>query len=59
MRDLLSQAFNHPISASSPPGILQDGQDMWYGKSVGSSPDQVQRTVNYQLGSVNSKPIRI
>jgi hypothetical protein len=54
---ILSQAFNHPISASSPSSILQDGQDMWYGKQVGSSPDQVQRSPNYQLGSVYPKPV--
>jgi hypothetical protein len=53
----LAQAFRHPISASSPPSILQDGQDMWYGKNVGPSPDQVQRGVNYQLGSVYPKPV--
>lgn len=53
----LSQAFNHPISSSSPPSILQDGQDLWYGKEVGPSPDQVQRGVNYQLGSVYPKPV--
>jgi hypothetical protein len=46
----LSQAFTHPISASAPPSILQDAQDSWYGKSVGPSPDQVQRSVNYQVG---------
>ena len=54
---LLSQAFTHPISASSPPSILQDGQDMWYGKQVGPSSDQVQRGVNYQLGAVFPKPV--
>jgi len=54
----LTQVFRHPINtSSSPPSILQDGQDMWYGKSVGPSPDQVQRGVNYQLGSVYPKPI--
>jgi hypothetical protein len=54
---VLSQAFSHPIPSSSPPGILQDMQDLYYGKSVGPSPDQVQRTPNYQLGSVYPKPI--
>ena len=44
----ISQAFMRPISSSSPPSILQDGQDMWYGKDVGSSPDQIQRGVNYK-----------
>lgn len=53
----ISQAFNHPISASVPASILQDGQDMWYGKNVGSSPDQIQRNVSYQLGSTYPKPI--
>jgi hypothetical protein len=57
MGALLSQAFTHPISASSPPSILQDGQDMWYGKQVGPSSDQVQRGVNYQLGAVFPKPV--
>jgi hypothetical protein len=57
MGSTLSQAFNHPISASSPPGVLMDMQDMWYGKNVGPSPDQVQRGVNYQLGSTYPKPV--
>ena len=54
---LLSQAFMRPISSSAPPSILQDAQDMWYGKNVGPSPDQVQRGVDYKLGSVYPKPI--
>lgn len=54
---ILSQAFSHPIPSSSPAGVLQDMQDMWYGKSVGPSPDQVQRSVNYQLGAVYPKPV--
>ena len=54
---LISQAFTHPISASVPAGILQDAQDLWYGKEVGPSPDQVQRGVNYQLGLVYPKPV--
>jgi hypothetical protein len=44
----ISQAFMRPISSSSPPSILQDGQDMWYGKDVGSSPDQIQRGIHYK-----------
>jgi hypothetical protein len=55
----ISQVFTHPISSSSPPSILQDMQDKWYGKDVGPSPDQVQRNVDYQLGSVYPKPISI
>ena len=54
---LLQQAFTRPIPSSSPPGILQDMQDLWHGKQVGPSPDQVQRGVNYQLGSVYPKPV--
>jgi hypothetical protein len=57
MGAILSEAFQRPISASAPPGILQDMQDMWYGREVGPSPDQVQRGINYQLGSVYPKPI--
>jgi hypothetical protein len=53
----ISQMFSHPISSSSPPGRLQDMQDLWYGKDVGPSPDQVQRNVDYKLGSVYPKPI--
>ena len=57
MGSTLSQAFNHPISASTPPSIRQDGQDLWYGKNVGPSPDQVQRSVEYKLGSSFPKPV--
>ena len=55
----LSQVFRHPIPASSPPGILQDLQDKWYGTSVGPSPDQIQRNVDYKLGSVYPKPVNM
>lgn len=55
----LSQAFTHPIPSSSPPGVLQDAQDMWYGKEVGPSPDQVQRSPTYQLGSLYPKVVSI
>jgi hypothetical protein len=48
-----------PIPSSSPPGILQDMQDMWYGEKMGSSPDQVQRGIDYKLGSVYPKPYSI
>ena len=53
----VSQAFTHPIPGSSPPGILKDMQDMWYGKSVGPSPDHVQRSIDYKLGTVYPKPV--
>lgn len=57
IRSLLPQIPSRPIPSSSPPGVLQDAQDMWYGKSVGPSPDQVQRAPNYQIGSVYPKPV--
>ena len=52
IRSLLPQIPSRPIPASSPSGVLRDTQDMWYGKSVGPSPDQVQRSVDYKLGTV-------
>lgn len=54
---MISQAFTRPIASSSPPGVLQDLQDIWHGKEVGPSPDQVQRSPVYQLGSVYPKPV--
>jgi len=53
----LSQVFTRPIPSDVPPGPLQDAQDMLHGKQVGTSPDQVQRTPDYQLGSVYPKPV--
>lgn len=43
----LSEAYNRPFIASSPPGVGQDFQDIWHGKQVGPSPDQAQRQVQY------------
>ena len=57
MGSLLSQAFTRPIPSDIPPGPLQDAQDLFHGKEVGGSPDQVQRTPEYQMGSVHPKPI--
>jgi hypothetical protein len=54
---LLSQAFTRPISSSAPAGVLQDMQDMWHGRLTGPSPDQVQRGVTYQIGSVYPKAV--
>jgi hypothetical protein len=54
---ILSQAFTRPIPSAIPPGPLQDAQDLFHGKEVGASPDQVQRTPDYQLGSVYPKPV--
>jgi hypothetical protein len=54
---LIQQAFTHPFSAAAPAGVLQDMQDKWYGKSVGPSPDQIQRSADYKLGSVYPRAI--
>jgi len=59
MGTVLSQVFSHPASPSAPPSIFKDGQDIWYGKEVGPSPDQVQRLPEYKLGSVYPKPVFI
>lgn len=56
---LLSQAFIRPIPSGSPPPILQDMQDMWHGKQVGVSPDQVQRSPSYLIGSIYPKPVHV
>ena len=55
----LSQMLTHPIPSSQPPQILQDAQDMWHGKAVGPSPDQVQRMPEYQLGEVRPTAFQI
>jgi len=36
-----------PLTSTVPAGVLQDMKDMWYGKQVGPSPDQVQRPPTY------------
>lgn len=54
---MLSSFVAHPFSGSSPATPLQDAQDLWHGSQVGSSPDQIQRSVSYQLGSVYPKPV--
>ena len=56
---LLSQAFTRPIPSGAPPSVVQDMQDMWHGKAVGSSPDQIQRQPTYQIGSLFPKPVRL
>ena len=53
----ISQAFSHPMGSASPPSMGQDMQDRWYGRPVGSSPDQVQRQVDYRIGNSYPKPI--
>lgn len=54
---MLSQAFSRPVGTSAPPSLVQDLQSKWYGTQVGPSPDQVQRHVNYQIGSVYPKAV--
>jgi len=54
---LLTQAFTRPIQSGAPPPVLQDMQDMWHGKQVGVSPDQVQRQVPYLVGSLYPRTI--
>ncbi len=47
----LEQMAVRPIPSSSPPSnVLHDAQTAWYGRTIGASPDQVQRGPNYQLG---------
>ncbi len=47
---LLAQAFRPQSSA--PPSILQDAHTAWMGRSLGPSPDQVQRSPSYQINGV-------
>jgi len=54
---LVSQAFSRPIPSYSPSGPMQDMQDMWHGKTVGPSPDQVQRHVNFGYNTIYPKTI--
>lgn len=42
---ILTQAFTRPFGSDAPPSILQDMQSMAYGQKMGSSPDQVQRSI--------------
>jgi hypothetical protein len=42
---VVTQAFIRPITSSAPASNLQDMQNMWYGAAVGSSPDQIQRSI--------------
>ena len=43
---LLTQAFSRPFLSSVSAGIGQDMQSMWNGSQLGSSPDQVQRSIS-------------
>jgi hypothetical protein len=49
---MLSVAYSRPFGPGSPPSVPRDMQDMWYGRTVGPSPNQIQRQPDYQLGSV-------
>jgi hypothetical protein len=55
----IEQAFSRPFGSSSPPGLGQNMQSMWYGSSVGPSPDQVQRQPQYQIGSIYPKAVNL
>jgi hypothetical protein len=48
-----------PIVSSSPASVVADMTDMWYGKPVGPSPDQVQRVPNFAYTNVYPKPINL
>jgi hypothetical protein len=56
---VLTQAFNRPFVSEVPSSVGQDMQSKWYGTMLGPSPDQVQRALNYQVGSVYPQPIRM
>jgi hypothetical protein len=47
-RKLRKSGGTRLIPASAPPSILQDAQDIFYGKQVGLSPDQTQRLPQYK-----------
>jgi hypothetical protein len=47
---LLAQAFRPQSSA--PPSILQDAHTAWMGRSIGPSPDQIQRQAPYQINGI-------
>ncbi len=47
-RKLKKSGGTRLIPATVPPSILQDAEDMFYGKQVGPSPDQTQRQINYK-----------
>lgn len=47
---LLQQFTTRPVPSSSPPNMGQDAQTAWYGRNLGSSPDQAQRSPPYALG---------
>lgn len=49
MGSLLQQFTTRPIPSSIPSSSGQDAQTAWYGRSIGPSPDQVQRNPDYQL----------
>jgi len=51
------QAYNRPFAATVPPGFAQNMQSKWFGSEVGPSPDQVQRQVQYQIGSMYPKAV--
>jgi hypothetical protein len=59
MGTILAQMFDRSAPAASPPSFVQDMQDRWHGMQVGASPDQMQRSVDYQIGSVYPRPVTL
>lgn len=55
----LTQAYTRPIQSSIPSSVLQDAQSAWMGRTIGPSPDQVQRTPSYLLGSSSPVPVNL
>jgi hypothetical protein len=46
--DAISALSARPVTASSPPGILQDMQDAWSGRPLGQSPSPDQTQLHYK-----------
>lgn len=56
---VLTQAFTRPIQSSAPSSILQDAQTAWMGRSIGPSPDQVQRPPSYQVNGLYPSTVNL
>ena len=54
---LLAQAFRP--QSSVPPSILQDAHTAWMGRSIGSSSDQVQHPVPYQVNGIYPSTVNL
>lgn len=56
---LLTQAFTRPFQSTAPPSIAQDAQTAWYGRDLGSSPDQVKNPPDYHVNEKAPPPVNI